>query len=256
MAGNHHVRRRGYGASARISNPSVSSASRHSLGIVRSNIGDSFIDFTKLLLKCLDQGPIIGRRGHLDLRRSPQNLELALDVEASVDEFLPKRFCCFRHHMFVIPQRIPQSMMSGVAAINHDVRLLHRNREINCWWTVQARAYDSTRRRARLPRRRYDRRYLSPKDRPLTYARKIVLHCPSGYSSRLDELVEEFMAYVGVAGKDCARIEEIIDELVVGDGSDEGRFILTCSHESLEEALAFASSLNDEYSGEVEVVRL
>ena len=82
------------------------------------------------------------------------------------------------------------------------------------------------------------------------------MHCPSGYSSRLDELVEEFMAYVGVAGKDCARIEEIIDELVVGDGSDEGRFILTCSHESLEEALAFASSLNDEYSGEVEVVRL
>jgi hypothetical protein len=72
----------------------------------------------------------------------------------------------------------------------------------------------------------------------------------------VEEFIQHGVAYVGVAGKDCARIEEIIDELVVGDGSDEGRFILTSSHESLEEAVEFASSLNDEYSGEVGVIRL
>jgi hypothetical protein len=59
-------------------------------------------------------------------------------------------------------------------------------------------------------------------------------------------------------GEDCARIEDIIDELVVGDGSDESRFILTSSHpdESLSEAVEFALSLRSEYAGEVQVVQL
>jgi hypothetical protein len=96
----------------------------------------------------------------------------------------------------------------------------------------------------------------------MPYGRKIVLHCPTGYQERLDQMVERFIEdrviFVGVVGEDCARIEDIIDELVVGDGSDESRFILTSSHpdESLSEAVEFALSLRAEYAGEVQVVLL
>ena len=78
----------------------------------------------------------------------------------------------------------------------------------------------------------------------------------------LDALVEQFIAdgvaYVGVVGEDCSRVEDIIDELVVGDGSDQSRFILTSAHpgESVEEALEYARSLYAEYSGEVQLVEL
>jgi hypothetical protein len=96
----------------------------------------------------------------------------------------------------------------------------------------------------------------------MAYARKIVLHCPTGYELRLDALVEEFIrdgvAFVGVVGRDCSRVEDIIDELVVGDGSREYS-LLTASHpgESIEEALAFARSLSLELEGaEVQVVEL
>ena len=94
------------------------------------------------------------------------------------------------------------------------------------------------------------------------YGRKIVLHCPTGYKPKLDAMVEQFLkdgvVFVGVVGEDCSRVEDIVDELVVGDGSIEGRFILTSFHEgqSLEEAIKFAHSLTGEYAGEVQVVEL
>lgn len=77
----------------------------------------------------------------------------------------------------------------------------------------------------------------------------------------LDQLVEQFIAdgvkFVAVAGTDCAVIEDIIDELVVGDGSDETRFILTSSHpgESLEEVIQFARSIS-EGIGEPQLVEI
>jgi hypothetical protein len=68
----------------------------------------------------------------------------------------------------------------------------------------------------------------------MPYLRKVVLHCPKGYRMELDALVEQFIvdgvAFVGVVGEDCSRVEDIIDELVVGDGSDQSRFILTSAH--------------------------
>ena len=94
------------------------------------------------------------------------------------------------------------------------------------------------------------------------YAQKVVLNCPSGYKVALDALVEDFIrdgvAYVGVVGNDCARIEDIIDELVVGDGSDESRYILTASHpgKDLADAVEFAESLTGKYEGAVQVVEL
>ncbi|HEX7965526.1 MAG TPA: hypothetical protein VF651_07390 [Gammaproteobacteria bacterium] len=61
--------------------------------------------------------------------------------------------------------------------------------------------------------------------------------------------------YVGVVGKDCSRIEDIVDEICVGFGNDVYE-LLTTSHadESLDEALEFANSLTGEYAGETQVV--
>jgi hypothetical protein len=96
----------------------------------------------------------------------------------------------------------------------------------------------------------------------MPYARKVVLHCPKGYKAELDDLVERFVAdgvvVVAVVGEDCSRVEGIIDEIVVGDGSDPDRFILTSAHpgDTVQEALEFARSLSGEYSGEVQLVEL
>ena len=94
----------------------------------------------------------------------------------------------------------------------------------------------------------------------MPYAKKIVLHCPNGYEKRIDALVEEFIRdgviFVGVVGQDCLRVEDIIDELVVGDG-DRDYDLLTSSHpdESIEEVLAFARSLTLDFEdSEVQIV--
>jgi hypothetical protein len=94
------------------------------------------------------------------------------------------------------------------------------------------------------------------------FAPKIVLLCLPGCEGRLDTLVEQLLAggvkSVSVVGDDCERIECIIDELVVGNGSDPGRFLLTSSHpgKSVAEAVSFARSLTLEYAGEVQVVEV
>jgi hypothetical protein len=90
---------------------------------------------------------------------------------------------------------------------------------------------------------------------------KIVLHCRNGATPRLDPLVEEFIPdgviFVGVVGKDCAQVEDTIDEIVVGKG-DRDHDLLTSSHpnESVEEAVRFAGSLTGKYAGEVQVVEM
>ncbi len=96
----------------------------------------------------------------------------------------------------------------------------------------------------------------------MAYARKIVLHCPNGYEMKLDALVEDFIRdeviFVGVVGKDCSKVEDIIDELVVGTG-ERDYSLLTSSHpnETVEEVVEFAKSLSLEFEGqEVQVVEL
>jgi hypothetical protein len=68
----------------------------------------------------------------------------------------------------------------------------------------------------------------------MLYAQKIILHAPPWDSPKLDAFVEkciqENVALVCVIGDDCARVEDVIDELVVGDGSDPSRFLTTTSH--------------------------
>lgn len=96
----------------------------------------------------------------------------------------------------------------------------------------------------------------------MPHPKKIVLHCPRGYQPLVDTLVAEFMrdgvAFVGVVGHDCAMIEDIIDELVVGDGSREPYFMLTSSHpdETVAYAVEFAEALTGEYTGDVHVIEV
>ena len=97
----------------------------------------------------------------------------------------------------------------------------------------------------------------------MPYAKRIVLNCPRGYRVELDALVERFIqdrvAFVAVVGEDCAEVESIIDGLIVGEGSDTGRYILTSSHpgKSVGDAIAFANSLTgDMCVDEVQVVEL
>ena len=96
----------------------------------------------------------------------------------------------------------------------------------------------------------------------MAYAQKLVLHCRNGYEFRLDAMVEEFIKdgvkFVGVVGKDCSKVEDIIDQLVIGDDGTRDYDLLTSSHEgkSVEEAVEFAKSLTGEFAGEVQVVEL
>ncbi len=93
----------------------------------------------------------------------------------------------------------------------------------------------------------------------MAYVKKIVLHCRSDYWPTLDVLIEQFksdgVVFVGVVGPDCERIESIIDELCVGDGTKSYK-MLTSSHpnESVEAAVRFAKSLTSEFEGDVQVV--
>lgn len=96
----------------------------------------------------------------------------------------------------------------------------------------------------------------------MPYAAKIVLNCSRGYRLELDALVEQFITdgvtFVAVAGMDCGRVEDIIDELVVGDGSNPSRFITTSSHqgETLQAVVEFARYSISDPPGEPQVVEL
>lgn len=91
-------------------------------------------------------------------------------------------------------------------------------------------------------------------------SRKIVLHSLHGYRPVLDAIVaqwiQERVGYVGVVGIDASRIEDVIDELCVGDGSNS-YFMLTASHgsnETLQDAILLAEQLSGELAGDVRVV--
>ena len=90
--------------------------------------------------------------------------------------------------------------------------------------------------------------------------RKIVLVSTQGYKCELDALVagwiEEGIKYVGVIGADASHLEDIIDDLCVGDGSNS-YFMLTASHgpdETLQDAIFLAEQVSGELAGDVHVV--
>jgi hypothetical protein len=68
----------------------------------------------------------------------------------------------------------------------------------------------------------------------VTFARKIILHSPVSDERLLNDFVEQCLrdhvSLIAVVGAGCTRLEDMIDEIVVGDGSDPERFLCTSSH--------------------------
>ena len=68
----------------------------------------------------------------------------------------------------------------------------------------------------------------------MVYAKGIVLICNEGCSDDIGEFVEaclrDGVAIICAIGPNARHIEDVIDEFIVGDGSDHSRFILTSSH--------------------------
>ncbi len=70
--------------------------------------------------------------------------------------------------------------------------------------------------------------------------------------------IQEGVRYIGVVGQDAALIEDIIDELCVGDGV-EPYFMLTAAHspdEELDDAIALAQQISEEFGDEIRVIEL
>jgi hypothetical protein len=98
----------------------------------------------------------------------------------------------------------------------------------------------------------------------MTNTRAIVLQSPLSNPSNLPRFVEaclrDGVELIAVVGPECEALEDEIDCLIVGNGSDDTRFIMTSSHadETLEDAIAFARDwrLRDGSYGEAQVVSL
>ncbi|WP_119422105.1 hypothetical protein [Desertibaculum subflavum] len=84
----------------------------------------------------------------------------------------------------------------------------------------------------------------------MSLAPKIVLHTPISSSARLEAFVEECVrdkvVLIAVVGTGCEAVEDLIDELIIGDGSNPDRFITTASHpdQALDEVMQFVSSFS------------
>jgi hypothetical protein len=93
----------------------------------------------------------------------------------------------------------------------------------------------------------------------MTAVRKIAVHSISGlrpeFSTLVVEWIKEGVVFLGIVGKDAAKLEDVADDVAVGDGSDP-YFLLTTSHpgESLAEAVEFAEMLTGEHAGPVRLV--
>jgi hypothetical protein len=94
----------------------------------------------------------------------------------------------------------------------------------------------------------------------MTTPGKVVLHSLQGYRPELDAIVvqwiQERVKYVGIVGVDVSRIEDIIDDLCVGDGSNS-YYMVTVSHspdETLQDAIFLAEQISVEQADGVSVV--
>lgn len=96
----------------------------------------------------------------------------------------------------------------------------------------------------------------------MTVEPKIVLALPIADKAMLSAFVEQCIArnvsLIAVHGEGCEWIEDDIDWLIVGDATDDGRFITTSSHpgETLEEVVEFATAWWVNADGPTEVVHL
>jgi hypothetical protein len=90
----------------------------------------------------------------------------------------------------------------------------------------------------------------------MPFAQKLILHSPVSDVKLLKVFMEQCLAdgvsLLAIAGSEA--LEEIIDWLVIADGSDPSRFLCTTSHpsESLDEVLSMASAWDAEKGGDVD----
>lgn len=93
----------------------------------------------------------------------------------------------------------------------------------------------------------------------MTQPRKIVVHSLRGYhpefAARVAAWLDSGVTFIGIVGRDAERLEDVVDDVAVGDGS-HARFVLRSSHpgETLAEAVAFAEILTGEHARSVEIV--
>jgi len=98
--------------------------------------------------------------------------------------------------------------------------------------------------------------------RRMTAAPKIVLQLPLTDKALLPGFVEaciaENVSLIAVLGEGCEAVEDEIDWLIVGDGTDESRFITTSSHpgETLDEVVEFATAWRTDAASPTRIVRL
>jgi hypothetical protein len=96
----------------------------------------------------------------------------------------------------------------------------------------------------------------------MSYAPKIILQLPISNPDLLPPFVEacirDGVSLIAFVGDGCREMEDLIDELIVGDGSDESRFIATSSHpsETVEEVMEIVSLWEAGQSQAVELVKL
>jgi hypothetical protein len=96
----------------------------------------------------------------------------------------------------------------------------------------------------------------------MTLARKIVLRSPISNEADLIDFVElcltEGVSLLAIVGPGAAKLEDQVDWIVVGDGSNPSRFLCTTSHpdEPLDDVLAMANAWDAGDGGRVEQVFL
>jgi hypothetical protein len=90
----------------------------------------------------------------------------------------------------------------------------------------------------------------------------IILHSPISDDSKLEAFVEQCLServnLVAIVGDGCAALEDQVDWLVIGDGADPDRFLVTSSHpgETFEKVREFAATWRCDRNGGVQEVRL
>ena len=88
---------------------------------------------------------------------------------------------------------------------------------------------------------------------------RIVLHAPVLDQAALEPFVEQCLKdgvrLIAIWGEGAEALEDDVDWLVVGDGADKSRFLVTSAHpeDSLDEVLEFAFGWNCEREGLTEV---
>jgi hypothetical protein len=93
-------------------------------------------------------------------------------------------------------------------------------------------------------------------------APKLILHLPVSDEALLEDFVEQCLrdgvSLVAVIGPGCSRLEDIIDEIVVGEGGDGSRFLCTTSHpnDDFDTVLNMAQTWEFEKNDPVQEVRL